>query len=265
MSYYPYLNDKEFLKLVDQARHKEQFIRIFVLNFNTEEVIASIEGKSTGGSINVSGTSSLRRSGSCSIAVDPAGIEGTVCPLQYGNILEVQNLLSLNKKVRIETGYWNNIEQEFGYQAGSRDYYNDYNIIWLPLGVYIIKNASVSENSSGMNISLTLNDKSAQLNGTCGGIIPAGTVFSEIETLSADGLSRTIEHPLIKDIIRSLVVEFGGERPDNIIIEDIPDNSVVVLSKPRIIIKKEKLDNRYIKKIGNNKYYYEDGKFIKNQ
>jgi hypothetical protein len=80
-----------------------------------------------------------------------------------------------------------------------------------------------------MNISLTLNDKSAQLNGTCGGIIPAGTVFSEIETLSADGLSRTIEHPLIKDIVRSLVVEFGGEHPDNIIIEDIPDTARKVL------------------------------------
>lgn len=229
MSYYPYLNDKEFLKLVDQARHKEQFIRIFVLNFNTEEVITSIEGKSTGGSINVSGTSSLRRSGSCSIIVDPIGIEGTGCPLQYGNILEIQNLLSLNKKVRIETGYWNNIEKEFGYQGDGREYYSDYDIIWLPLGVYIIKNASVSENSSGMNISLTLNDKSAQLNGTCGGIIPAGTVFSEIETLSADGLSRTIEYPLIKDIVRFLVVEFGGESPDNIIIEDIPDTARKVL------------------------------------
>jgi hypothetical protein len=89
MSYYPYLNDKDFLKLVDQARYKEQFIRIFVLNFNTEEVIASIEGKSTGGSINVSGTSSLRRSGSCSVVVDPDGIASVECPLQYGNILEV--------------------------------------------------------------------------------------------------------------------------------------------------------------------------------
>lgn len=48
-----------------------------------------------------------------------------------------------------------------------------------------------------------------------------------------------------------------------IVVEDIPDNSVVVLNKPRVIVKKEKLDNRYIKKIGNDKYYYEDGKFIK--
>lgn len=48
-----------------------------------------------------------------------------------------------------------------------------------------------------------------------------------------------------------------------VVVEDIPDNSVVVLNKPRVIVKKEKLDNRYIKKIGKDKYYYEDGKFIK--
>jgi len=48
-----------------------------------------------------------------------------------------------------------------------------------------------------------------------------------------------------------------------VVVEDIPDNSVVVLNKPRVIVKKEKLDNRYIKKIGKDKYYYKDGKFIK--
>ena len=47
-----------------------------------------------------------------------------------------------------------------------------------------------------------------------------------------------------------------------IVAEDVPDNSVVVLDKPRIIYKK-KMDNRFIRKIGNDKYYYKDGKFIK--
>ena len=46
------------------------------------------------------------------------------------------------------------------------------------------------------------------------------------------------------------------------VFEDVPDNCVVVSEKPRII-KKEKLDNRFIKTVGNNKYYYEDGKFKK--
>lgn len=48
-----------------------------------------------------------------------------------------------------------------------------------------------------------------------------------------------------------------------VVVEDIPDNSVVVMSKPRVIVKKNSLDNRYIKKIGKDKYYFEDGKFIK--
>lgn len=47
-----------------------------------------------------------------------------------------------------------------------------------------------------------------------------------------------------------------------IVVEDVPDNSVVVLDKPRVIYKK-KMDNRFIRKIGNDKYYYKDGKFIK--
>ena len=48
-----------------------------------------------------------------------------------------------------------------------------------------------------------------------------------------------------------------------IVTTDIPDNSTVVLEKPRII-KKEHQDNRYIKIIGQNKYYYKDGFFKKN-
>lgn len=48
-----------------------------------------------------------------------------------------------------------------------------------------------------------------------------------------------------------------------IVVEDIPDNSVVVLNKPRIIVKKDKLDNRFIKKINNEDFYYLDGKFKK--
>lgn len=47
-----------------------------------------------------------------------------------------------------------------------------------------------------------------------------------------------------------------------IVVEDVPDNSVVVLDKPRVIYKK-KMDNRFIRKIGNDKYYYKEGKFIK--
>lgn len=47
-----------------------------------------------------------------------------------------------------------------------------------------------------------------------------------------------------------------------VVVEDVPDNSVVVMNKPRVIFKK-KIDNRYVKQIGDDKYYYKDGKFLK--
>lgn len=46
------------------------------------------------------------------------------------------------------------------------------------------------------------------------------------------------------------------------VFEDIPDNTVVVSEKPRLI-KKENLDNRFIKTVNKNKYYYEGGNFKK--
>ena len=70
-----YLNDKEFLKRFDNETHKIQYIRIEILDFDTENVIASIEGKSTGGNINLSGASNMRRAGSCSLLVDKEGIK----------------------------------------------------------------------------------------------------------------------------------------------------------------------------------------------
>ena len=220
----PYLNDKQFLKDMDNETHKEHFIRISILDFQTEKVKASIEGKATSGSCNFSGTSNMRRTASCSLIVDPEGIKvnGQSQFQQYYNITEIENLISMNKKVRIETGLTNSLSALY-------PQYSQHNIIWYPLGVYVIKTASTSNGSNGVSISLTLNDKCALLNGDMGGTIPAATVFSEMETYSSDGLTRKVDKLLLKDIIKFLVVDLGGERPDNVIINDIDDYIVKVM------------------------------------
>ena len=212
-----YLNDKNFLKRFDLERNKEQFVRITVLDFKTEKTIASIEGKATGGSCNLSGTSNMRRTASCSIAVDFDGIKNvsTNGYEQYYDITEIRNLISINKKVRIDTGFTNTLS--------ILGYYETNEIIWFPLGTYVIKSASVSKNNSGVNISLTLNDKCALLNGDMGGTIPAATVFSEQEIYNTAKTKREVEKLLLKDIIKYIVVEFGGEDPDNVIITDIDE------------------------------------------
>ena len=221
----PYLNDREFIKRFDKETHKIQYTRIEILDFDTEEIVASIEGKSTGGNVNLSGTSNMRRAGSCSLLVDKEGVKMPGYSeeyQQYYNITEVQNLISMNKKIRMETGFSNCL--------ATLGYYADHDIIWFPLGTFVITNASVSKNNSGINISLTLNDKCALLNGDMGGTIPAGTIFSETELYDSIAAgARQVEKILLKDIIKSIVVEFGGERPENVIVTDIPDTIVKVV------------------------------------
>lgn len=224
MAKYPYLNNAKFLKEFDIENFKEQYIRITVLDFQTEQPLANIEGKSTGGTCNLNAASSMRRTASCSLIVDPQKIQinGYTAPQPYSNITDVQNLISMNKKVNIETGFINTLKHKY-------PSYAHYDIIWFPLGVYVIKAANISKNNSGITISLTLNDKCALLNGDMGGVIPAATIFSEQESFNAAGTTREVDKILIKDIIKYLVVEFGGERPDNVIITDIEDYIVKVM------------------------------------
>lgn len=241
---YPYLENKNFLIEMDNEFHKEQFLKITILDFQTELAKASIEGKATGGNCNLSGTSNMRRTASCSLVVDPEKIkvQGKEQLQDYYNITEVENLISLNKKVKIETGFKNTLKDTFSQ-------YSQYDIIWYPLGVYVIKNASVSKNNNGINISLTLNDKCSLLNGDMGGTIPAATEFSELESFNLKGTERKVDKILIKDIIKSLVVDYGGELPENVMISDINDYIVKVMkwngTKPIYLITGEN-ENRQL-------------------
>mgnify|MGYP003307127413 CR=1 FL=1 len=223
MTNYPYLVDENFLKDFDNENFKQQFIRITVLDFQKEYPIASIEGKSTAGSCNLSGTSNMRRTASCTLVVDPDGIKvnGYTSNQQYYDITEVQNLISMNKKIKMETGFVNTLTTRY-------PEYANYDKIWFPLGVFVIKTASINKGNGGINVSLTLSDKCALLNGDMGGIIPAATVFSELEYVDEKG-DRIIEKLLIKDIIKYLVTDLGGQLPENVIINDIDDYIVKVM------------------------------------
>lgn len=195
---YPYLKDSSFLQLLDRLNNKEQFVKITVLTFD-EKPIESIEGRITGGSLNLDGNSSVRRTGSLSMIAS-----------EYQNDLtNIENLISINKKIQVETGFLNTTE-----------YYKDYPIIWMPLGIYVILNPSITHNETGVNISLQISDKMCLLNGTCGGVIPAATTFHEYDTVDENG-QYVILKPTIYQIIRELVNHFGGEQLSKIIVSDL--------------------------------------------
>ncbi len=195
---YPYLKDSSFLKMFDKINNKRQFIKITALTFD-ERPIKTIEGYATGGNLNLNGNSSIRRNGSISIVAD-----------NYENDLtNINNLFSINKKIQLEVGFLNTTE-----------YYKDFEIIWFPLGIFVILNPSIIHNERGVNITLQINDKMCLLNGTCGGTIPASTTFHEYETVNENG-EYVILRPTIYQIIQELVNHFGGEQLGKIIISDL--------------------------------------------
>ena len=204
---FPYLKDSVFLKKFDELKLKEQYVKLIVLTFD-EMPIQEIQGKVTGGNLTLDGSSAMRRTGNLSMIAD-----------EYENDLtDTKHLLSINKKVEVLIGFVNTTNE-----------YTEYDMLWFPKGTYVIISPNISHNNSGVNISLTLHDKMALLNGECGGTLPASVVFNEIEDIDEDG-NIQITQPIIPQIIRELVNHFGGEQLGKIIISDI-DNKIKKVMK----------------------------------
>ena len=200
MHNYDYLSDSAFLKKVDLMRVKEQYVKITLLHFITEDPIQEIQGRISAGNINVNGDSAIRRTGSLTFVAD----------LAENDITNMDNLITANKKVEIEIGFKNTTKE-----------YTNYSILWFPLGIFVITDVSITHSLADASITLNIKDKMCLLNGECGGIIPASATFGELVTEYEDGTSVVEEVPMF-DIIRTVVSQFGGEQLGRIIINDLP-------------------------------------------
>ena len=196
---YPYLKNNSFLLNLAQEHNSEQFVKITVLNFN-EKPIKEIQGKVSGGNLNLDGNSAIRRTGNLTTYIED----------YVASYIEIGGLFSLNKKIKIEIGLTNNT-----------NLYKEYPILWFPMGIFVIMNLSISRGTGGTNISMQLKDKMVFLNGECGGTIPASTVFNEYETLNPETGEYIIQQPPLFQIIQEVVNHFGGEQLGKIIISDL--------------------------------------------
>lgn len=204
---YPYLQDSDFLYLIDSLKMKTQFVKIVLLDWQ-ENPLQEIQGITTGGNLNLDGNSAMRRSCNLSAFIPDSSLS---------DVTNVNSLFSINKKVYIEIGYKNTTNK-----------YMDFPIIWYPQGTFIIISPSLSHNISGVSLSLQLKDKTCLLNGECGGTIPASTQFDEYETVDENG-NYVIEKPTIEQIIREGVNHFGGEQLGKILISDIDSRIKMVM------------------------------------
>jgi hypothetical protein len=140
------LLDKEFLKQLDHSLNKTKYIRLIALDKN-ERPIEIIEGRATGGSINIDGTSKKQRT--CS------GIT------LHGQDLAVNDTnWAMKTKFKVEIGLKNTVD------ATQPD------IIWFKQGTYGINSFSISETTNSFSVNIGGQDKMGYLDGTFGGTLP---------------------------------------------------------------------------------------------
>ena len=194
------LLDKDFLKELDNYNSREIYARITALTVN-ELPIESIEGRVTGGSINIDGASAVRRT--CSLSLVAQGVD--INNFYWG----------LNNKFKLEIGLKNFINPKYP------------DIIWFPQGIYVITGFNTSSSVSNFNISINGKDKMCLLNGEVGGSIPMSVDFGVEEIV--DGENTTYEKIPIKTIIREMLHTYALEPYHNIIINDLDDKGLELL------------------------------------
>ena len=234
------LFDIDFLTELTLQRNRETFARITALN-QKEQPIEYIEGKVTGGSINVDGNSAVRRT--CSLTMVAQDLD--INSFYWG----------LKNKFKLEIGLKNNINSRYP------------EIIWFKQGTYVITTFNTSQSTNNFTVSISGKDKMCLLNGDLGGAMPSSVDFG-IEEYH-DKVTDTVTYTSIpiKTIIREAVQNYGNELPGNIIINDIEDAGLELLEyrgdTPLFMFKNtgtHQIDNMTINK--NQKCYYQLDEFI---
>ena len=237
------LQDKDFLYNLNQDRHKEIYAKIISLSFD-EKPLEQIEGRVTSGSINIDGTSTVRRT--CNLTLIAKDVN--ITDFYWG----------ISNKFTLEIGLKNNINKEYP------------NIIWFKQGIYVITSFNSSLTNSNYTISINGKDKMCLLNGEIGGNLPSSIDFGKIDIyedtyseakikdytqyvankyyiyengeykISLSEFNEKIKYYTkdtllkqdslkLKDIIKEAVHEYGKELYHNIIINDLDNYGLELL------------------------------------
>lgn len=239
------LLDKDFLYELNQYQHKEIYARIISLNY-AEAPLEAIEGRVTGGSLNIDGDSAVRRT----------------C-----------NLTLVAKDVNITDFYWG-VSNKFTLEIGVKNFINPIypDIIWFKQGLFVIGSFNSSLTNNNYTISISGKDKMCLLNGDLGGNLPASIDFGKIDSYKDTYSKVTLEdqtqykankyyvydldsndfvistdefdtkktyftkdtlleqeHLKLKDIIREAVHTYGKESYHNIVINDLDESGLELL------------------------------------
>lgn len=237
------LADKDFLRELDQNREREVFAKIVSLDYN-ENPIEEITGRVSSGTVSIDGSSSVRRSCSLSLIAQELNIHD----FYWG----------LTTKFKLYSGLKNNINSKYP------------DIIWFPLGMFVISSFNTSQNINSYTVSIQGKDKMCLLNGTLGGTVMSLTADFGTETIEDESGESYKQDLPIRNIIREVVHEYAREPYHNIIINDLDTYGLELMeyrgSSPMYILINQSdeavnirmdlsMDNMYLGK-------YKDGRYV---
>ena len=154
-----YLLDEQFLNEMTEQKQRDIYARIISLDIN-ENPIEQIEGKITTGSINIDGSSAVRRT--CSLTM--VSQEVNITDYYWG----------VKTKFKLEIGLKNKINKKYP------------DIIWYPQGIYVITTFNTSLSANNCTISIQGKDKMCLLNGDISGQMYASVNFGIEEVIKTE-------------------------------------------------------------------------------
>ena len=178
--------DKQFLKQLDEQQTRETYAKLTLLSL-ADKPLQQIEGKVSTGSINVDGTSAVRRTCQLSLITPLDGID-------------------------IDDTYWC-FNSKFKLEIGLRNYVNNNypDIIWFEMGVYLIATFNINKSTNNITISISGKDKMCRLNGEISGNMPAQWDWGSIDDYNYDTDITTNTKIPLKTIIYNAVHQFAQE------------------------------------------------------
>lgn len=197
-----------FLKNLFSQTSQTKYARIIPMDLITGTETTLI-GKIQQGNINCDGKSAARRA--CNLTLVTSDVKNTIRNTDW----------ALSTKFKLDIG----IESNSILYDSQKKIYDLGDIVWFPQGEYIITQFNANLGVNSYTITINGQDKMALLNGTVGGTFLSQMNLSEYDQLNEQGEIISTHSVLLPDIITNVLLTYGNEDIDNIILKGLREET----------------------------------------
>lgn len=226
----------DMLQRLDRYPHREIYARISYWDISIPYMVPiQIEGRITGGSVNIDGNSSNRRSCSLTFAISNEALEFENDIIHPWLKFEA----GLTNRFKLEVGLKNLPEIEVSNSINTLfpqvSYDANTEIFWFNQGEYVCSSYSYNEAINAVNISISGKDYMSLLNGELDGTLDSTVNFGIFEQILEDNSILEVQVPVV-EVIKEAVHHYGKIPFNKIKIEE------ELLNTPGFVLKEYRYD-----------------------